>query len=274
MQTSGDAIKVQLDDRGASSRVAWVTVCNEQRRNSLTSAMTAELTAVFTRLADDPALRAVVLRGEGAKAFIGGADIREMAELEPVTARAFIERLHGLCQAIRDLPVPVIARLQGYTLGAGLEIAASCDLRIAARSARLGMPEVRLGIPSVIEAALLPRLVGWGWTRRLVLLGEIITAQEAWAVGLVERLTSDAQLDAGVEDWLAMLLAAPPGAIRAQKQLIAQWEDAAIAQAIEHGIAAFARSYETGEPTATMRAYLDERRQRPRPAKRRQRRST
>ena len=123
-------------------------------------------------LAHDEMLRVVVLSGAGNRAFIGGADIDEMARLDEGSARAFISRLHRCCESLRDLPVPVIARITGYTLGAGLEIAAACDLRIADSTAVFGMPEVKLGIPSVIEAALLPMLIGWGRTRQICSLGD------------------------------------------------------------------------------------------------------
>ncbi|HJO75520.1 MAG TPA: enoyl-CoA hydratase-related protein, partial [Rhodospirillales bacterium] len=111
---------------------------------------------------DDGDLRAVVLTGKGEKAFIGGADISEMADLTPETAETFITGLHGASAALRRLPVPVVARIQGYCLGGGMEVAAACDMRIASESAVFGMPEVALGLPSVIEAALFPRLIGDG----------------------------------------------------------------------------------------------------------------
>jgi enoyl-CoA hydratase len=265
MPSPAEKIELRFQDRAAGARVGWVTVDNEARRNALTSSLMAELVDIFMMLAKEAALRAVVLTGAGEKAFIGGVDIEELAKLDAAQARGFITRLHAVCQAIRDLPVPVIARIQGYALGGGLEIAASCDLRLASKSARFGMPEVRLGIPSVIEAALLPRLVGWGWTRRLLLLGEMISAQEAFACGLLEKLVEDAQLDRALEEWLTMLVAAGPKVIRAQKALISQWEDASIGQAIEKGIEAFTRAYEGGEPEPTMRAFLDARRRRHKP---------
>src|SRR5439155_144470 len=98
--------------------------------------------------------------------------------------------LHGVIAAIRTIPVPVIARINGYCLGAGPEVAAGCDLRVASDNAFFGMPEVKVGIPSVIEAALLPRLIGWGATAELVLLGENIDAAEALRIGLVSKVTS------------------------------------------------------------------------------------
>lgn len=241
--------------------IAWVTIHNESRRNAITRALMNELTEIFRKLATKETLRAVVLTGAGEKAFSCGVDIEEMAGLMPAQAKAFITRLHSVCQAIRDLPVPVIARIQGYALGGAMEMAASCDLRIAGESARFGMPEVRLGIPSVIEAALLPHLAGWGWTRRLLLLGEVISVQEALGCGFVERVVEDSRLDQAVEEWLAMLLSAGPNAIREQKALIRKWEDASISQAIAQGIESFHAAYESGEPQRMMRAFLDARKQ-------------
>ena len=139
----------------------------------------------------------MVLAGAGPKSFIVGADINEMAGINNAEqARAFITRLHQCCDAIRNLPVPVIARIHGYCFGGGLEIAAACDVRIASDAASFGMQEVKLGIPSVIEAALLPTLVGWGRAREIMLLGETFTAAEALAWRLVERVVPAAALDA------------------------------------------------------------------------------
>ncbi len=202
-------------------------------------------------------MRACVLTGAGERAFIGGADIAEMAGLEPDTARRFITTLHEVCRALRELPVPVIARIQGYCLGGGLEVAAACDLRLAAADARFGMPEVRVGLPSVIEAALLPRLVGWGKARELVLTAEMIGAEEALACGLVERVAPAAELDSALEHWLGALLAAGPRALRAQKALLREWERLPLGEAIERGIDAFVEAYRSDEPKALMRRFLE-----------------
>src|SRR6202043_2052901 len=110
--------------------------------------------------------------------FIGGADIEELAELDAESARSLITAVHVCCDAFRHLPVPVIARIDGWALGAGLELAAACDLRVASARSQFGMPEVRTGIPSVVEAALLPQLIGHGRARRLLLTGEPIGAEE------------------------------------------------------------------------------------------------
>ena len=150
--------------------VAHVVYDNSRRLNVVGPASLEDLAKTFRDLAREPDLRVVVFSGAGGKAFIGGADIYHMADMKTAEdARAFITRIHLLCQAIRECPVPVICRLEGYTLGAGLEVAAACDLRIATDTAHFGMPEVKVGIPSVVEAALLPRLIGWGRTSWLLL---------------------------------------------------------------------------------------------------------
>jgi enoyl-CoA hydratase/carnithine racemase len=205
-------------------------------------------------------LRAVVLTGAGDKAFIGGADIVEMATLDATHAEAFITLVHRTCDCLRALPVPVIARVNGYALGAGLEVAAACDLRIASTNAVFGMPEVKVGIPSVVEAALLPGLIGWGRTRELLLFGDNIDAATALAWGLVERVVAPDQLDAAVEARLASLLANGPQAVRLQKQLIRQWEDLTLSHAVSRGIESFTQAYASDEPHRMMARFTQRRR--------------
>jgi enoyl-CoA hydratase len=236
--------------------IATVTIDNPRKLNTLNSTLMEELVAAIDGLAGDETLRAVVLTGAGDKAFIGGADIDEMAALDATTARAFITCIHRCCAALRDLPVPVIGRIQGFALGAGLEIAAACDLRVAAEAARFGMPEVKLGIPSVVEAALLPMLVGWGRTREMLLLGETFTAAEAAQWGLVERVVPAAGLDAAVESWVGALLAAAPRAVRLQKKLIRAWENLPLREAVDAGIAAFVAAWDSDEPRQEMTKFL------------------
>lgn len=169
-------IVVRLETLAGGQRVAHVTIDNPRRANCLGSALMRRFQARLAELADDAALHALVLTGAGGRAFVGGADIDEMAGLDVEGARAFITQVHRCCEAVRRFPAPVIARIDGVVLGAGLELAAACDLRVASDHARFGMPEVHLGIPSVVEAALMPHLVGWGRARELLLLGETFDA--------------------------------------------------------------------------------------------------
>ncbi len=249
-------IRVRRDE-GPQGGIAYVTIDRAHRLNAMNGALMAEFTAAMAELGADERLRAVVLSGAGDKAFTAGADIDEMAKIKSATqARAFITRLHQCCDAIRDLPVPVIARIPGYCFGGGLEIAAACDIRIASETATFGMQEVKIGIPSVIEAALLPTLVGWGRAREIMYLGEIFTAAEALEWGLVEHVVPAAALDAAVEAWLGKLLTSKPRAVRLQKRLIRQWEDLPLRAAVQAGVATFAAAYRTDEPAVAMRKFL------------------
>jgi enoyl-CoA hydratase/carnithine racemase len=150
----------------------------------------------------------------------------------------------------------VIARIDGSALGAGLELAVSCDLRIASTRAQFGMPEVKVGLPSVVEAALIPRLIGAGRARELLLLGEIVDAETALRWGLVERLVAPERLDTEVEAVLKALSTAGPQAVRRQKVLMRAWEQLPADAAIESGIDAFVGAYETDEPRRMLTGFL------------------
>jgi enoyl-CoA hydratase len=257
--TAAPSIGVRVEDRDGGA-VATVTVDNQARLNVIDSALmrafVGEVEALGTR--DD--LRAVVLRGAGDKAFVGGANIFEMATLDPARAEEFITLVHRSCDCLRALPVPVIARIDGYALGAGLEIAASCDIRIASTRAVFGMPEVKVGIPSVVEAALLPRLIGWGRTRDLLLCGENIDAETALRWGLVEAMVAPADLDAAVGAKVRAIVSAGPRAVRLQKRLIAEWEDLPVGAAVEAGIRCFVEAWKTDEPARMMARFVNRRR--------------
>ena len=248
-------IDTRLEERPAG-RIAHVTVDHPGNLNILNRALIAALAEQLTALGRDEALRAVVLLGAGERAFIGGADIRDMAGLNEASAREFITLLHRACDAARRLPVPVIARVEGYALGAGLEVAAACDIRIASENAHFGMPEVKVGIPSVIEAALLPSMIGWGRTRRLLYTAQTIDAAEAERWGLIERCVPTAELDGAIEAALDAILACGPRAIRLQKALIREWEDLPLSQAIARGITRFGEAFKTDEPKRMMGAFL------------------
>lgn len=251
-------VRVTHDTRG----VAVVTIDNAARLNTLNTPIMTRLIAAVESLEADESLRAVVLRGAGERAFVGGADIYEMSNLVPATAREFITLVHRSCDVFRRLPVPVIARIQGYVFGAGVEVAAACDMRVASTDAQFGMPEVRLGVPSVVEAALLPQLIGWGRTRQWLLTGDTIDAATALGWGLVENVVPPDQLDAAVERLLESILESGPHAIRLQKALITNWENLPLREAIQSGIDSFADAWQTDEPRQRMNAFVARRRKR------------
>ena len=212
----------------------------------------------FDALAADRSTRLAVVVGSG-RAFTAGMDVRVLRDLDVGRARELITALHDAIAAVHRAPFPVIAAVNGPCLGAGFELALACDLRVAAASASFGLPEVRVGVPSVIQAALLPPMVGPGRAAEMLLTGAPITAATALDWGLVNRVVPDDRLRPAAEELAAAILAAGPEAIRLQKELIVRWRESDLPTAVRHGINAFAAAYATGEPLEGMSAYLEKR---------------
>jgi enoyl-CoA hydratase len=247
---------VDRDPRG----VARLTICNAGALNILGTAVIDGVREGLQVLATERHLRVLVLAGQSEKSMIGGADIKEMARLDQESAEKFITGLRDLCEAVRAFPAPVIARMPGWCLGGGLEVAAACDFRIAAHDAKFGMPEVKVGIPSVIHAALLPRLIGWGRARWLLMTAENIDAPTALAWGLIDAVAPPDGLDAAVERTILTLLECGPEALRAQKALLRQWEELPLKESIDLSIGVFGQSFLGGEPQRLMQGFIDRKR--------------
>jgi enoyl-CoA hydratase len=247
---------VDRDPRG----VVRLTICNAGSLNILGSAVIKDVRHGLEVLATERQIRVLVLAGQSEKSMIGGADIKEMVGLDQASAEKFITGLRDLIEAVRAFPAPVIARMPGWCLGGGLEVAAACDFRIAAADAHFGMPEVRVGIPSVIHAALLPRLIGWGRARWLIMTAENIDASTALAWGLVDVVATQGGLDSAVEKTVAALLECGPEALRAQKVLLRQWEELPLKQSVDLSIGVFGQMYLTGEPQRLMGAFVNRKR--------------
>ena len=256
MQMLNTYCGVDRDPRG----VVRLTICNAGSLNILGSAVINGVREGLEVLAADRQIRALVISGQSEKSMIGGADIKEMARLDQASAEQFITRLRDLCEAVRAYPAPVIARMPGWCLGGGLEFAAACDFRVAAHDAKFGMPEVRVGIPSVIHAALLPRLIGWGRARWFVMTAENIDAATALGWGLIDVVAPQGGLDEAVERTVKALLECAPEALRAQKALLRQWEELPLKESVNLSIGVFGKSYLTGEPQRLMQGFLDRKR--------------
>ena len=241
---------------GRDGGLVTVEVINSKPLNILGSGAIDELTQAFRTISQENDARVVVLRGAGEKAFIGGADINEMVALDRASGEVFIRRLAGLCDAIRECPVPVIARLAGWCLGGGLEVAMCCDLRIAESGAKFGMPEVAVGIPSVIHSALMPALIGASHAAWLLLTGETIDAATAATWGLVHEVVAAEQLDIRIAELTTKLSGFGPHAVRQQKRLLKKWFDMTVHGAIEDSVEQFGLSFLTGEPQQHMQAFL------------------
>jgi enoyl-CoA hydratase len=247
---------VDRDPRG----VVRLTICNAGSLNILGSAAINGVREGLEALAGERGIRALVIAGQSEKSMIGGADIKEMAKLDQASAEKFITGLRDLCEAARAFPAPVIARIPGWCLGGGLEFAAACDFRIAAHDAKFAMPEVKVGIPSVIHAALLPRLIGWGRARWLIMTAATIDAPTALGWGLVDAVAPQGGLDAAVEAAVAALLECGPEALRAQKALLKQWEELPLTESVNLSIGVFGQSFLTDEPRRLMQEFLDRKR--------------
>ena len=232
--------------------IARITVNSPGKANSLDRETVAELKLAFESLGHLPETRVVVLTGAGERAFIGGADINVLESLTPSSAEPFIRSLHEMMHAVRSMPVPALAEVNGHALGAGLELMMACDIAIAAEHAMLGMPEVKLGMPSVIEAALMTPILGLMRTRELLLTGDNISAQEAWRIGLVNQVVKSEELPGAVGAMCRRLMSNPAGGVRVQKQLINRWLNLPMDEAIEAGVRSFMSAYSTGEPGAAI----------------------
>ena len=239
--------RIDYEER-PGGRVARLFIDRAAKRNAIGPGVIAGLKSACVELAADDGLRAVVLAGAGGETFGAGADVTVMAGLTPASARAFIASLHEAINAVRRLPVPAIAAIRGHCLGAAVELAAACDFRAGDTTAVIAMPEVRVGIPSAIEAALLPGLIGWGAAREMLLTGREYGAEEAAQIGFLQKVTAPADLEAAVDAWLDAILACGPAAVRTQKALLNQWQEMSLSEAVAVSIEAFAASFDGDEP--------------------------
>lgn len=248
---------VHVERRGGC---AWVTL-DRPPLNLLEPGVIRALRDTFAGLARDPAVRAAVVTGAG-RATTGGMQIQFLMDLGPAEAKLFITQLHEAIQSVHEAPFPTICMVNGPCLGAGFELALACDLRVMSTEASFGLPEIRIGVPSVIEAALLPGMVGPARAAEILLLGAPVTAAQALEWGLVNRVAPPLELETVTQGLVESILAFAPTAVRLQKELIVRWRNTDLRTAIESGINAFAQSYATGEPREAMLAYLEKRKPR------------
>lgn len=240
--------------------VAVVTVNRPQALNALSPEVVSELEAAFARAGQDADVRGVILTGAGDRAFMAGADIASMAPLTPVEARAWGARGQALLFQIERLPKPVVAAVNGYALGGGLEIAMACDFIVAVPEAKLGQPEVLLGvIPGFAGTQRLARLVGPAKAKQLCMTGEQITAEEAHRLGLVAEVAPRQELLPRCEAILRKMLSNGPVAIRLAKEVINRGLNMDLEAAASLELDAFALCFSTEDQKEGMKAFLEKR---------------
>jgi enoyl-CoA hydratase len=259
IHAAGDLVLATRD--GA---VITLTVNRPDARNALDSPTVAALTASFETIDSDASVRCVILTGGGDRAFVAGADIKAMAGLDRAGAGAFAERGHRMADLMEQLRVPIIAAVNGFALGAGLELALACDFIYAARTAKLGMPEVGLGvIPGFGGTQRLPIRVGVARARELIYAGAVIDADEALRIGLCNAVTEPDALLPRVRELAARIAANAPLAVQAAKQTVTPGtlrgpdEPLAAALAVERD--QFAALFATEDQKEGMRAFIDKR---------------
>ena len=238
--------------------LATLSLNRPEKRNAMNTQMTREAKSAIAGLAEADDLRVLVIEGAGS-VFSAGADVVEMGALTEDNARDFISNLHSFIHGVREFPHPVVCKCQGYVLGGALELMLGCDLRVAADDTKFGMPEVRVGVPSVIEAALFVPISGLGAAQDLLFTGRTFDAQEAHRLGIVQRICPPSELEATTHEAIMDLLQAAPGALRAQKALLRRWMQAYLEAAVPPSIDAFETSFRTGEPQEGMAAAHEKR---------------
>lgn len=215
-----------------------------------------ELLGATTAVRDAPSsARAIVFRGAGERAFSVGADVNAFLTLNPTTAREFITALRDFLHAARTAPVPTICAIHGYCLGAAFELALSADLRVASSAASFGLPEIAVGVPSVLDAALLQQHVGLSFAKEMILTGARYPATAFHASGLLNRVAPEAEFDTTVEDLVATVSAHSTTALRAQKRLFEQWQNLPLEAAIARSIDEFAGVFAADETQKRLRVY-------------------
>jgi enoyl-CoA hydratase len=246
-----------IDDRDA---VRSITIDRADKLNALDRTTVASLQAAFDEVRERSDLRVVVLAGAGDKAFVAGADISEIAALSPLEALAFARAGQALMRSIETLGKPVIARIQGYALGGGMEIAMSCHLRIGSEQARLGQPEINLGIiPGFGGTQRLLRLAGRAAALELCLLGKPIDAGRAAALGVLTRVVAADQLDAEVAAVATQLAHSAPHALRAILDAVLTGGEAALDEGLDYEAQAFALCCASPDMREGTRAFLERR---------------
>jgi enoyl-CoA hydratase len=240
-------------------RVAIITVNRPEKRNALNATVREEIVAALDYLRTDQDTRVLVLTGAGDQAFIAGADIDEFAQRTPLEQRAVMSG-RVVFEEMADFPKPTIAMINGYALGGGCELALACDIRIAARSAVLGQPEIKLGIiPGGGATQRLPRLIGPGQALRLLYTGELVAAEEAARIGLVDRVCADAELRAQTLQLARTIAAHSPLALQLAKNAVRAALETPLSAGLRYERELFITAFASDDKGEGVSAFLEKR---------------
>ncbi len=251
---SNISVKTRIENQ-----LAYLVFQGQGRLNLLEPDLVSEMRQGLKTLEQESEVRVIVLKGEGDNAFSGGVNVKEMKEFSPPHAEDFIRNLHALMRTIMTMKQLVVASIQGPCLGGAMELIMACDLRVSADDAIYGLPEVLVGVPSVIEASLLSRYIGWGKAQEMILTGETIDAPEAKTIGLVNKVVPKPELDKETRNLAARLSRISPVILAAQKDITDKWLNLGHDQGAEYSAKAFAMCFTTSHPREAMEAFLEKR---------------
>src|SRR5260221_1717669 len=242
------------------NQIAYVTIDRASVLNALNMTTMQKLWQVFSELKDDKQIRVVILTGGSEKAFVAGADINELAKNNAVESKAYTHKGQATLDLIENLGKPVIACINGFALGGGCEVAMACTMRLASESAKLGQPEVKLGIIAGYGGTQrLPRLVGKGVAMQLLLTGEMITAQEAYRIGLVNEVTAPADLIPRAEAIAQKIIANGPLAVQYTMEAVNKGVETTLAEGLNIEAVLFGRASTTEDKKEGTAAFLAKR---------------
>jgi enoyl-CoA hydratase/carnithine racemase len=247
----GEFVRVEVSDRVATIRL------DRPKMNALNTQVQGEIADAAAQVSADGAVRAVVIYG-GERVFAAGADIKEMAELGYAEMAGRSAALQASFTAVADIPKPVVAAVTGYALGGGLELALCADFRVLGESAKVGQPEIQLGIiPGAGGTQRLPRLIGPAKAKDLIFTGRHVTAQEALAIGLADKVVPDADVYQAATELAAQYAAGPALALRAAKQAVNKGLEVDLATGLEIERLQFASLFATQDQKTGMRSFME-----------------
>ncbi len=238
---------------------ATIALNKPEQLNALDTAMLRQIRNHLRSIQEDPEVIVAVVTGAGDRAFCSGIDVNEVREMDGWSARALGRELHHTFTAVRELSKPVIARINGLCLGAGLELAVSCDLLIGTETSRYGFPHMRIGIPSIVEAGILPQAVGIFRTKWLCFTAEYWDGRQAYQAGLINQVVPPEELDAAVDALVQKLAGYSPVAMALQKEIVHKWMTTDLETAIDFSINTVFMSFESEDQKEGMRAFLEKR---------------
>jgi enoyl-CoA hydratase len=240
--------------------IALVTIQRPQKLNAINLETLQELEIAFRNIGNDKAIRALIVTGAGEKAFVAGADIGELAKCTPVEAQQLSRRGQSTFRILENLGKPSIAAVNGFALGGGLELALSCSMRVASPNARMGLPEVKLGILAGYGGTQrLPRLIGRGRALEMLLTGEPVDAEEALRLGLVNRIFPQNEIVAGARAILKKILVNAPLAVQLTMQAVDAGLNSTLDEGLQFEAASFAVAFSTDDRREGTQAFLEKR---------------